>query len=230
MNHMIEHVCEPDRLILTWQARDLDGERKRFGVGDLIRDGENAILEYRSDADVDQARTLGYEGYPAFKLGVNRHVGALPTFMRRLPPRERSDFSRYLALFCLSADTMISDFSLLGYTEAKLPSDGFALVSSLSQSCVPSEHLMELAGFRHYPEAVSQLQVGDELIVEPEPNNRVDSNAIVVKRGDLIVGYVNRFQASTFHEWLESDRVQAWVERRNGSPERPRAYMFVRVS
>ncbi|WP_162998086.1 HIRAN domain-containing protein [Brevundimonas lutea] len=225
----IEHVCEPSRLVLTWQSPDLSGrDRKRFGVADLLREGNDAILVYRADDEVSAAKALGYVGYPAFRPDSRSHENALSVFKRRLPPRERSDFAHYLRNFRLQT-CEISDFALLGYTEAKLPSDGFALVDRLEEACVPCERMLEIAGFRHYSAHTAGLLEGEEIQLMLEPDNPYDSSAIAfLWRGNKI-GNVNRFQISTVTHWMLGRSVRAVFERRNGGPERPRGYAFVTV-
>lgn len=225
----IQHICEPDHLILTWQSPDLAGKnRKRYGVADLYRVEGDAVLIYRDDSEVSAAEMLGYTGYPAFRRDSREHKGALSAFKRRLPPRGRSDFSDYLKNFRLhSCD--LSDFALLAYTEAKLPSDGFALVSRLDGGCVPSEYMLEIAGFRHYLESSEGMAVGDELEVSLESENPFDSNAVALLWNGAKIGNVNRFQVESVARWLKNCSVSATFERRNGSPERPRGYVFVKV-
>ena len=227
--NVIEHVCEPTQLVLTWQSPDLNGqERKRFGVADLHRADDDAVLVYRSNDEVNEAKALGYEGYPAFRLDNRQHASALAAFKRRLPPRERSDFAHYLRNFRLQSCDL-SDFALLGYTEAKLPSDGFGLVDRLEDSCVPSEHLLEIAGFRHYLTEANGLPEGEGVQIELEPENLYDSEAIAFRWKGRKIGNVNRFQIATVTQWLGNRTVTATLERRNGSPERPRGYAFVVV-
>lgn len=227
--NVIEHVCEPSRLVLTWQSPDLDGqERKRFGVADLHRVNDDAVLIYRSNDEVNRAKALGYEGYPAFRMDTREHGNALAAFKRRLPPRERSDFAHYLRNFRLQ-NCNLSDFALLGYTEAKLPSDGFGLVNQLEYDCVPSEHMLEIAGFRHYLEQSHGLSEGEVVQIELEPENQFDPAAIAFRWRGRKIGNVNRFQIETVTQWLDRRTVNAIFERRNGSPERPRGYAFVKV-
>lgn len=225
----IEHICEPNHLVLTWQPPDLHGsERKRFGVADLYRDDDDAVLIYRDNEEVAEATRLGYSGYPAFGLVNREHKHALAAFKRRLPPRERSDFTDYLRNFRIHS-CGLSDFALLSYTEAKLPSDGFGLVNQLDEACVPSEFLLEIAGFRHYGKDSEGLDVGSELSIELEPENPFDPNAIAFKWNGTKIGNVNRFQIETIRTWLKSRQIIAIFERRNGSPARPRGYSFVSV-
>jgi hypothetical protein len=156
--------------------------------------------------------------------------GVLAAFLRRLPPRARPDFDAYKAQFRLKSDLGLSDFALLAYTGARLPSDGFSVVDTLEDVRAPSELVLEIVGHRHWVAKLkSPLRVGEALDLHPEPENPVDKNAVVVKaRGD-VVGYVNRLQTATFHKLLREGSVEATLDRLNGSSDRPRAFMFVRV-
>ena len=68
--------------------------------------------------------------------------------MRRLPPRNREDFADYLQVHGLSAPFELSDVALLGYTGARLPSDGFALVPEFPEDIRPCDYVMEVTGAR----------------------------------------------------------------------------------
>lgn len=229
MVRWIEHVREPDRLVLTWQSPDLSAEdRMRYAVADLFRDEEDAYLIYRENDDVERARGLGYVGYPAFRPGGSRHSSALSAFVRRIPPRGRSDFSRYLENYRLK-DTSVSDFALLGYTEAKLPTDGFSLVDTLESAVPPSEYLLEVAGYRHYLENSKDLEVGEMLSLALEPDNKFDPGAVMIQTRGRCIGYINRIQAPVVSRWVTNSSVSAWLERKNGTEGRPRAYIFVEV-
>jgi hypothetical protein len=166
VEHWIQTICEPQRLLLAWQASDPDGERTRFRVGELVLDGEDCILRYSKGEQVDRARALGFSGYPAFDLAqVEHRKGVMAAFLRRLPPRSRADFEAYKAQFRLASGLALSDFALLAYTEAKLPSDGFSIVNPLADICGPCQFLLEVAGYRHNagklaePPAVGQQEV-----------------------------------------------------------------------
>src|SRR5262245_960870 len=138
VQNWIEHVVDPHRLFLAWQAPDQFGDRFRWAVGEISRDESNYTFRYLQGAEfesLNQGRTesalaaLGYRGYPAFKPRQTVHTqNVVGPFLRRVPPRGRSDFNDYKEQFRLRPDIEISDFALLGITEAKLPSDGFCLV------------------------------------------------------------------------------------------------------
>ena len=180
-------------------------------------------------SEVDQAKRLGYRGYPAFRINKQEHHGGvLATFLRRLPPRKRADFPEYMAQFRLAMDASISDFALLAYTGAKLPSDGFSIVDPLEDFSPPCEMLTEIAGYRHYAQRLSQQpQVGVDLVLMPEPDNPYDPKAIAIKSNGETIGYVNRLQTGAFHKYLAHGFVDATIERLNGAVDRPRAFMFV---
>ncbi|KKL67077.1 hypothetical protein LCGC14_2138590 [marine sediment metagenome] len=53
----IEHIVEPDRLLLSWQAKS---ERLRMFVAELIRSGDDADLVYLKESeDFSKAQSLG---------------------------------------------------------------------------------------------------------------------------------------------------------------------------
>jgi hypothetical protein len=122
----------------------------------------------------------------------------------------------------------VSDFGLLGRTEAKLPSDGFSLVDPLNGANARCDLMLEVAGYRYYA-PVADLTVGDSLTIQREHNNEHDPNAVAFRVADQKIGNINRLQADTFQQWLSEREVSAIVERLNGLPGRPRAFAFVRV-
>lgn len=230
----IEHIVEPDRLWLVWQPTGVDLPRRtRRVVAEIRRDPEGgAILHYLRDSDEYRfAQQEGFEGFPGFRVDDAEHDrGVLDTFMRRLPPRKREDFSEYLAMHRLPAPFPGTDMALLAYTGAKLPSDGFEIVPDFSANTPPLEIVIEVAGFRHQRAvALADLNIGDRVFLQPEPDNPQDDQAIAVCHDQGPIGYVGRPHLSAMHRWLHTARIEAEIERINGKPERPLVYLFVRV-
>jgi hypothetical protein len=241
MGNWIERVAEPRRLVLAWQAPDHLGDRFRWAVGLLDFDDAQCVLRYlRAGAEFmsfnqgrtyDQLLALDYQGYPAFNLRREVHdQGVMETLMRRLPPRTRPDFQDYERHFRLGADLDLSDFALLGQTEAKLPSDGFSVVDLLDPETDWCDLMLEIAGFRYYVrDEPLRVGVGHRVEIRAEPDNPHDPHAVEVSVGARRIGYINRLQAPTFLSWLSTRRVSGMIERVNGDPQRPRAFIFVRV-
>lgn len=129
--NLIKHIIEFDKLNLVWQSEN-EPNHLRYVVAHLIRNGNDVQLIYlKSTKDFDAARSLGFEGYPSFKIEKEIHSnGVLEAFQRRIPARSRGDFYKYLEMFRLPPDSNISDFALLGYSGAKLPGDEFSILPS----------------------------------------------------------------------------------------------------
>ena len=242
MANVIERMVEPRTLLLAWQAADsLRSDRFRWVVAIIESNGKDCTLRYlREGAEFRtlnegrafaQLHSLGFQGYPAFSLTRPVHdEGVLHTFMRRLPPRSRSDFREYAQQFRLSPELELSDFALLGQTGAKLPSDGFSLVDPLDPEASHCDLMLEIAGYRyHAPAENAGMRIGMPVELRQEPENAHDPNAVMILAGDRKVGFVNRLQAPTFRRWLETRRVTGVIERLNGTVGHPRAFIFVRV-
>ena len=232
MRH-IEHLIEPDRLLLSWQALQ-SKNRSRFVVGELVRKGEKVTLRYFIESpDFTQACLDGFSGYPAFQVkeGMSSFDNqVLEAFTRRLPPRSRGDFYRYLELRGLNPDQEISDFALLGYAGARLPDDGFEIVHPFDNVNGPFEVIVEIAGFRHESEVDPEdLKLGEEVSFKPEPDNSYDSKAIRIEQNGKKLGYVDRGRLDLFHRNLRSGHIiSGEIARKNGSPERPLIYIYTR--
>jgi hypothetical protein len=178
----------------------------------------------------DELLALGYTGYPAFSMHQAVHrTGVKPALLRRLPPRQRSDFQDYAAQFRIPHPEQMSDFALLGRTEAKVPSDGFSIVDPLDPSVDRCDLLMEIAGYRHYMTAVPALEVGQTVRIVAEPDNEFDVNAVATLVSETKIGNINRLQAVSFLAWLQTHSVDAVIERINGIAERPRVFLFVTI-
>ena len=240
MRHWIETVVEPRRLILAWQAADLTGARYRWAVGEISRVGNGHQFRYFLDgaefAALNRGKTFeellaeGYAGYPAFRLGsIPFDDEVMSAFRRRLPARERPDYADYLEHFRLAIRTSVSDFTLLGLTGARLPSDGFSVVDPLENDRPARDLFLEVAGYRHYADK-APVHEGASVTFACEPFNLFDPDAVAIKVGDRVIGYVNRLCTAAFKTWSLEGRLSGVVERLNGRVDQPRAFVFVRVA
>jgi hypothetical protein len=123
----------------------------------------------------------------------------------------------------------LSDFALLGLTEAKLPNDGFSIVDPLHGYNPPIDLLCEVAGYRYYAGDLQEPQIGAPISIIPEPDNEHDQNAVKFVIGGMKVGNVNRLQTATFRRWISTTTLDATVEKVNGTVDRPRLYIMTKV-
>ena len=228
----IEHVHEPRRLLLVWQGPE-GSTRSRHAVAELVRSADERV-QFRyltGTAELAAAQSEGFINFPAFrKLDQTYDLGVVETFMRRLPPRTRGDYGQYLEQFRLRPETRISEFALLAYTGAKLPSDGFSIVNPLEDVSDICDVLLEVAGFRHVAElSPSEIHEGDTAVFLPEAGNIHDPNAVAIQARGRKIGFVPRQQTLALRQWLKSGALEILVERVNGRPERPLIYLFVRA-
>jgi hypothetical protein len=231
--NFIEHIHEPKRLLLVWQAAELP--RTRRAVAELVQPAaasSRVMFRYLIDtADFQLAQQEGFVAFPAFrKTDQSYDLGVIETFARRLPPRTRGDYSQYLEQFRLRSDTSITDMALLGYTGAKLPSDGFSILDPLEDVLKPCEMMIEVAGFRHTATiSRDQLAIGSRAALREEPDNPYDANALAVYLGEQRIGHVPRQQATALRALMRNNALEMMIERINGQPERPLVYLFARI-
>ena len=230
MRH-IEHIVEPDRLLLSWQTAS---ERLRMFVAELIRSGDDdADLVYLKESeDFLRAQSLEFEDYPGFAIEKDVHKNVLISFMKRLPPRSRGDFGRFLDALRIKSEAEISDFALLGYSGAKLPDDDFTVIHPFENASPPFELLLPVQGYRHYKDQLPLADLSTDMQAgfEAEPDNPRDSEAIKIIINNVRVGYVSRGLTGSFHEWMQAGlAISAYVERINGTEQNPETYLYVSV-
>ncbi len=226
----IEHIIEPTKLLLAWQASD-EKHRTRYIVAELNRmDKEISLVYLTQTSDFIKAKEHGFEAYPAFPDVNKTYHNVLDAFMRRLPPRTRGDFPQYLEGLRLKPDVQISDFALLGYSGAKLLSDGFSLIHPFDNVDGSCELLLEAAGFRHIQQNKANIHIDEQAFFSKEFNEAIKEDAIRIDVKGNHIGYVNRGLIPTVLNWMEKDRIKgAWVEKINGTPGKPAVYLYVKV-
>jgi len=229
----IEHLIEPLKLLLSWQTSQPGKSRGRMFVAELIRKGQDADLVYLRDSEeFKQAKSLGFTEYPGFPATQQKHENVLSGFMKRLPPRTRGDFEKFLTSLRIKADAHISDFALLGYSGAKLPDDDFTVINPFEDATPPFEFLLQIQGYRYYMEnlPLSKLRIEQEAIFEPEPDNESDPRAVRIITNGFCAGYVSRGLTESFHKWFSRGyAITANLERINGTEERPAIFLYVAV-
>ncbi|MBU2805362.1 HIRAN domain-containing protein [Acidithiobacillus ferrooxidans] len=226
--NLIERTFNPTRLLLAWQTPK---GGPLYSVGELIQRNDQTDFRYLIGTDDFQAAAdQGFSGYSAFPLRKGEFTdGVMDVFMRRLPPRKRGDFAQYLEKFRLSPDADLSDFALLGYSGAKLPSDSFSVLWPMDDITAPAEVLLDVAGFRYQNVSMKDLSIGMMVSFIPEPENEIDNGAIRIETSGRRIGYVKRAQCDAVRTWIDRYVIEAQLERFNGTPERPVIYVFCRL-
>lgn len=219
---MIKNTLHVNTLFLSWQSnRD---RNQRYLVGQLKRLDEGFEFSYlTSSDDFLHAKNQGFLGYPAFPLDKGPFTNdVIVTFMKRLPPRSRRDFKKYLLINHLPETFDGSDFDLITHTGIQLPSDGFDLIPNLEEAEIPFEYFMEVAGTRYHMtfEQVSALELGASVRLKCEDENEFDSNAVAMYVDNLRIGYVNKLMCPTIRALMERD-LSCSVVSTSGSEERP---------
>ncbi len=234
---MIQNPIFTRRAFLIWQ-RPLDdsGSRNWHAVAELCQgDGDNVSFRYFDEGKLIAVRDQGFSGYPGLPIESNNLSDiACNVLMRRLPPRDRADFPDILKRFGLPPEEQgrpYSRLSLLAYTGARMTSDNFAVCETFDGFDRPFTYIFDVVGYRHYQENNTQLEVGDPLNFRRDPTNEYDQNAVVLERPDgVTVGFVNRTQAETVGQWLDTGDITATVFRTNGRAHYPRLFVRAEVS
>lgn len=228
--HYIEHIIEPKKLLLIWQSQRI-AHRTRYIVGELEAVNGQFTLKYLvGTPDFEEAKKWGFESYPAFPHLDKVYDNVLDAFMRRVPPRTRGDFPQYLQGLRLKTDTQFSDFALLGYSGAKLPSDGFSLLHPFSNIHIACELLVEAAGYRHLHSNFEGISLNDAVTFEPHFNSDQQQEEIEILANGRRIGNVTRGLLPTFSDWIAKQRIEnAWIEKLNGTPDSPNVYIYVKV-
>ena len=207
-------------------------------MAELRRNGQDADLVYLRDSeDYAAAKVKGfgvggeYQGFPANK----DYSGVLAAFMRRLPPRSRSDFDKFMEAIRIPPGTEVSDFALLGYAGAKLPGDDFYIIHPFDEAQPPFEFLLQIAGYSHYRSSVpcEELKIGMPARFELELDRRFDPEAVRIVIPEVspeTAGYVCRGLAPQFRKWLMAGlQVGGMIERVNGIGDHPVVYLFITI-
>lgn len=225
----IEHVIKPNSLWLTWQPNP---GASRYLVGQFKSINGLVTFEYRTEtSEFKKAQEKGFVGFPSFK--INREVyedRVLEPFLRRLPPKSRTDFEEYLQSHMLPSNIKGNDLSLLAHTGAKFPGDGFCILPDLSSFNGKFEYLLEVAGTRYRDKAdFESISVGEPVDFVPEPENEYDENAIKIFHKAGHIGYVNRVLCEPLLQKIKKKKLVASIAKISKIDENYSIYILLEV-
>ncbi|MCB1214844.1 MAG: HIRAN domain-containing protein [Deltaproteobacteria bacterium] len=230
----IQHIIEPNYLALTWLPPS-EKERRRLVVGQLRPENnkEVSLVYLVESSDYQEAIKKGFKGYPGLTTQKEIHKNVLDLFLKRVPSRSRRDFKKYLESIRIPTDKTISDLALLGYSGARLPDDTFDIIHPFEEAKGPCELLTKITGFDYYEgkHCLQKLTLNTPVTLKREPHNPKDPDAVSVFFDSKQLGYINRVQSPVFSQWLEKGQIsQSVIEKKNGSEEHPRFYLFISVT
>ncbi len=74
------------------------------------------------------------------------------------------------------------------------------------------------------------MQVGNQVIFNKDRYQPLNEHEIKIFAKEQHIGSINRGLIPTFIDWIDSSRIEnAWIEKMNGSEERPAVYLFVKI-
>ena len=228
---MYLNPIEPNRLKVVWQSGGSD--RSKYVVGELVRAGGRVSLSYFLDSEqFFRAFAAGFRGHPAFPMrNPCHHENVLEILARRLPSRQRNDFYLYLVRHNINPNVSISDFALLGYTNGKLPSDGFSFVIDFRFQELPLVFPIEISGFRYH----GGMSIPTENLLKSyvtfhhEAENPYDPYAISVASDGIVLGYVPRYYAEDLRKWHHWISLSGFIDRIEGPPKKPEVHVMLHI-
>lgn len=211
--------------LVTRQDRESRGY-SRLGVLSEADDG----WTFRYFTEVAQDRSIPrLPGFPdAGSVAESPFLFSL--FAQRVLSPRRPD--RVSVLFALGLDESATAFEILARNGGRRQGDTIELIQLPTAHPEGGEMLEFLVhGMRHRNDeeqrAVDGLRVGDELMIVPEPGNRVDPEARLVATGDGVgLGWV---PAPLVPLLRRTEQVRAEVAHANRSDTNPHLRLLVRL-
>jgi hypothetical protein len=188
---------EFDKIYLSW--RKGQGSRRHLvGVLESITN-DKFIFNYNSKI-VEKAKEEGFIPYTEFTdTTISYNGNVLDTFAQRLIKTERPDIQQFYDFWEIESKHADDKFYLLGHTQGLLPTDNFEFLADYK--CVKGLHfLTELAALSDKQIPTTSLSIGDELIYKLEPDNVHDEKAVLIKKGELQLGYIKKVHCHLFHQ------------------------------
>lgn len=196
-----EAGCSAGRLVVAWQHR---GSRLITPVGLLEHDEETG---YRFRYLRRAARVPGFQPFLGFPLLERTYTSPrlFPIFAQRVMSPKRPDYTRYLRHLHLAEDA--SPWEQMARSEGRRTGDTvqvFPVPVVRTDGSTTCRFLIH--GVRHVTGGdVPHLAVGDSLLLEPDPANPVNPEALLVCSAtgerlgyvpDLLLPYVRAVQSN----------------------------------
>jgi len=202
---------EKKSLLLIWQDKK---SRLYFHVGTLTHDGNLYQFEYthqiKASRRVHDAMGYGYTLHPAFPDLMKRYKSEklFPAFARRIPSPNRIDYEDILKALALPIDA--DQMELLRATRGMIGQNPYIFAEPLrlvdgnilkSSFYINGMRYSNLSDYWY-----KSIKIGDELILERDTTNSVDSNAVKILTSNRVhLGYVPGVFAKAIGALLDRD-------------------------
>lgn len=191
-----------DFLYLVWKDPQT---RRNFTIGKLSR-GEGYAFQYCEEYSLAEEAGWGkLEAFPEDQVYKSENM--FPVFSSRLPDRKRRDIDKILEKYNLQE---FDEFELLRKSGARLPIDTYEFINPIFPSDETIEREFFVMGIRHRAtcngvdcKMLPNVNPGDLLVLEEEPQNTYDPHAIrVLTKDGECLGYIPRYYSKSVHERL----------------------------
>lgn len=213
------------RLLVCWQ----DPESRRYdAVGELSHDGHRYRFAYLAP---DRLPT-GFRfllGFPQLEL-VYESGSLFALFAQRVVDPRRPDRARWLEDLALGIDASPMEF--LARSGGRRGGDALELLPVPDVDDGMSHCVFLVHGVRHQSDveaALQRLHEGDRLVLRPEPENDVDSRALLVTRDGSTLGWVPNPLLDHVHAMLTVEAPTVSVVRVNGPQAGHHLRLMVRL-
>lgn len=199
---------QPFVLWLIWQNVET---RQRYHIGNLSYLNGTYTFSYQLIGErraLTEAMANGYRPHLAFrdiqKTYYSDHL--FNAFARRLPDKRRPDFKEVLESLGLQDD--YSEIDLLRTTGGRLATDPYEFVAPIFQENDYFDFEFHIAGWRHGDgeSVISELNVGDEVHFNLEPNNPEDDKAVMIMttKSGVKLGYIPAFYSGFMFDLIQN--------------------------
>lgn len=212
------------KIYLTW--RKGKGHRRHI-IGVLRRNATDGVrFEYIKD-NITIASEDGFAPYVDFPdIDKIYKQNVIEIFGQRLVKAERADIQKYYDFWELDMKLVEDKYYMLAYTQGMLSTDNFEFLADfhpIKSLCFVSE----ITGLTERKIESDSIGVGDELRWVKESDNKFDTRAIQVYKGNVLIGYVKKVHNRVFYK-PSKERLRIVVKSvdQNGSINR----IFIRIS
>lgn len=187
-----------DYLYLIWKNPQ---NRSRYMVGCLKK---NDKFEFQYSKNIKDCLAAGFDLLISFPDVNKKYVSnkLFPEFLSRIPGPTRIDIDEILKKYNLQS---YDAFELLKKSGAKTSLDTLEFIDPILN--FKSKNIIRefyIAGTRYYCNRNNEniINVGNNVVLEPEPDNKFDNFAIKMKINDIFVGYVPNYYSKVITEYL----------------------------